>query len=196
MKGERIEPIRRITHWINLICMIVFVITGWYIHYPFKPGYMWLARYLHFAAAYVFIINLLVRVYWAFTPNGDWWKYLKMDLSKDTLRVIFRHYLLYDHFPEGYKYRLLQHTSYLVIVILFFVQIITGILLYEPEGPVVEGIITALGGLQAVRQAHLFLTWIFIAFTIIHMYMAFAEEIDTVKEMFFGRSHEKRAYEK
>ncbi|MDN5293808.1 MAG: Ni/Fe-hydrogenase 1 B-type cytochrome subunit [Eubacteriales bacterium] len=196
MKGERIVPIRRIAHWINLICMVVFVITGWYIHYPFKPGYMWLARYLHFAAACVFIINLLVRICWAFTPNGDWRKYFKVDLSKDTLRAIFRHYVLYDPLPEGDKYRLLQHTSYLVVVILFFVQIITGILLYESEGPVMERIITAIGGLQVVRQVHFFLTWVFIAFTIIHVYMAFAEEIDTTKEMFFGRGHEKGAYEK
>ena len=36
-----------ITHWINLICMFILIFTGFYIHFPFFPLFMSVARGLH-----------------------------------------------------------------------------------------------------------------------------------------------------
>ena len=29
-----------ITHWINLVCMILLIVTGFSIHFPFWPAFM------------------------------------------------------------------------------------------------------------------------------------------------------------
>jgi len=189
MSAEIAAP-RRIHHWVNLICMIALGVTGWYIHKPFAPNLMGLMRYIHLVFAYIFGINLILRVYYAFGENGDWKKYLKPEISKKTLRLTYRHYLFYEHLPEGDHYRILQNASYLVLALLFFVQIVTGILLFEAEG-IPSRVIAFLGGVNAVRQGHLFLTWVFIAFTIIHIYMAFTEDFPKVKLIFLGAADEK-----
>ncbi len=185
MSSVKITLPRRLFHWTNLIAIAALAVTGWYIHKPFVPGSMGLVRQIHFVFAFVFAINTLLRVYYAFTPAGDWRKYLKPQISKERIRLVFRHYAFYEHLPEGEEFRLLQNASYLALVLLFGVQIFTGILMYNPEGGV-TGIINWLGGLSAVRQAHLLLQWAFIAFTIIHLYMVVSEELFQVKNIFFG----------
>jgi len=65
------------------------------------------------------------------------------------------------------------------------------LLLIDPEVRTAAETINFLGGLNAVRQGHLFLTWIFIAFTIIHVYMALTEDYSKVKLIFFGLADEK-----
>ncbi len=191
MKSSEIAVPRRVYHWINLVSMAVLAVSGWYVHKPFAPDLMGLMRYAHLTAAYIFSINLVLRVYYAFGKNGDWRKYLKPQINRKMLRLTFRHYLLYEHLPEGDHYRILQNASYLVIVILLFVQIITGVLLIEAEGSLPTQVITLLGGINAVRQGHLFLTWVFAAFTVIHVYMAFTEDFPKVKLIFLGMADEK-----
>jgi len=191
MKKSEIRVPRRVYHWINLLSMLILSLTGWYIHKPFSPDLMGLMRYIHFAFAYIWIINLVLRVYYAFGKDGDWKKYLKPQINREMLRLTFRHYVLYEHLPEGDHYRILQNASYLVIVWLFFVQIITGILLFEAEGVIPSNLIALIGGIQVLRQAHLFLLWIFIAFTVVHIYMAFTEDFPKVKLIFFGIADEK-----
>ena len=67
----------RLWHWINASAITVLAITGYFIGQPlptmpgeasahFLMGYI---RFAHFAAAYVFAIGLLGRIYWAFVGN-------------------------------------------------------------------------------------------------------------------------------
>lgn len=191
MKASEISVPRRVYHWVNLICMIALGVSGAYIHRPFTPGLMGTMRYWHFVFMYIFGINLILRVYYALRDNGDWRKYLKPNIERETLGLTFRHYVLYKHLPDGEEYRILQNVSYLALVILFFIQIITGVLLYDSEGRFTEQMISFLGGINVIRQVHLFLLWIFIAFTIVHIYMAFTEDFPKVKLIFFGVADEK-----
>ena len=147
MKGSEIAIPRRLYHWVNLLSMVILGITGWYIHQPFTSDMMGIMRYIHLGIAYIFSINLILRVYYAFGKTGDWEKYLKPRINKQTLKLTFRHYLLYEHLPEGDHYRILQNASYLVIVLLLFVQIITGLLLIDPEVRTAAETINFLGGL-------------------------------------------------
>ena len=55
-----------ITHWINLVSMIVLIFTGFYIHFPFFAGFMGIARGAHIFFGIVLFINCLVRVILAF----------------------------------------------------------------------------------------------------------------------------------
>ena len=55
-----------ITHWINLVAMILLIITGFSIHFPFWGGFMGIARGVHVFLGFVLFINCIVRVIMAF----------------------------------------------------------------------------------------------------------------------------------
>ena len=63
-----------ITHWINLVCMVLLIITGFSIHFPFWPEFMGIARGVHVFCGFVLFINCIVRVLMAFfvksSPTG------------------------------------------------------------------------------------------------------------------------------
>ena len=56
----------RITHWVNLISMILLIVTGFCIHFPFWPEFMGIARGVHIFLGFVIAINAVVRVLLAF----------------------------------------------------------------------------------------------------------------------------------
>ncbi len=91
----------RLWHWINTLCILVLATSGYLIASPlpstpgeasdqFLMGYI---RFAHFAAAYIFTIGFLVRIYWAvvgnhhareifYLPvtNPKWWAGLRREL--------------------------------------------------------------------------------------------------------------------
>ncbi len=72
----------RLTHWVNVVCLITLSFTGYYIGnpyinnvHPFFHGVLkdqwvmgWM-RLIHFSTAYVFIMSVLLRIYWGFAGN-------------------------------------------------------------------------------------------------------------------------------
>jgi Ni/Fe-hydrogenase 1 B-type cytochrome subunit len=68
----------RLWHWVMVIAMVVLAVTGYFIGSPLPsvPGeasenyLLGYIRFVHFSAAYVFTVFLLVRIYWAFVGNG------------------------------------------------------------------------------------------------------------------------------
>jgi Ni/Fe-hydrogenase 1 B-type cytochrome subunit len=67
----------RIWHWVNVLATLTLCATGYLIGRPL-PSVMGEAsdhyvmgtiRYLHFSAAYIFVIGLAGRTYWAFVGN-------------------------------------------------------------------------------------------------------------------------------
>jgi Ni/Fe-hydrogenase 1 B-type cytochrome subunit len=65
----------RFTHWINFLCIILLMVTGFYIGRPFIHAYsseqyiMGWVRLIHFIAAYTFMMSMIIRIYWAFLGN-------------------------------------------------------------------------------------------------------------------------------
>ena len=63
-----------ITHWINLVAMILLIITGFSIHFPFWGGFMGIARGVHVFLGFVLFINCICRLIMAFivksSPTG------------------------------------------------------------------------------------------------------------------------------
>ena len=63
-----------ITHWINLVAMVLLIFTGFYIHYPFFWGFESMARGLHVFFGFVLFINCICRLIMAFivksSPTG------------------------------------------------------------------------------------------------------------------------------
>jgi len=67
----------RLWHWINALAIVVLAVTGYFIGKPlpsmsgeasdhYLMGYI---RFAHFAAAYIFAVGFLGRIYWAFVGN-------------------------------------------------------------------------------------------------------------------------------
>lgn len=67
----------RLWHWLTVGCMLVLMVTGYFIGRPLPSVngeatylfYMGDIRLVHFAAAMVFTVILLGRIYWAFVGN-------------------------------------------------------------------------------------------------------------------------------
>jgi len=68
----------RLFHWLNALCITVLAITGFIIANP--PALMssaeavdsyWFGtvRAIHFVTAYIFLLNAIIRIYWAFNGN-------------------------------------------------------------------------------------------------------------------------------
>ena len=65
----------RIFHWVNATAIVALCVTGYIIgnppaiqHATPPEANYWFGwvRFIHFAAAFVFILNFIVRLYWAF----------------------------------------------------------------------------------------------------------------------------------
>ena len=62
----------RIFHWANMIAITMLTLTGFYIHAPqtFRLfSSMDTARTIHFAMAYLLLVGVVGRVYYAITAN-------------------------------------------------------------------------------------------------------------------------------
>ena len=133
-----------ITHWINLICMIMLAFSGFYIHYPFFDGFMGVARGMHFVAMYVIVINLTFRIIAAFfvktavdlgsrEVDTDIKNWLPQAKNKHQFFETIKYYLFLR--KEGVisaKYGSLQKIAYLATIPLTFLQAYTGFAIYGP----------------------------------------------------------------
>ena len=70
----------RAWHWINALSITVLLITGYFIGAPLPslPGeasdhyVMGYIRFAHFAAAYIFVVGFIFRIYWAIVGMPFW----------------------------------------------------------------------------------------------------------------------------
>ncbi|MEG0758673.1 MAG: cytochrome b/b6 domain-containing protein, partial [Raoultibacter sp.] len=168
-----------ITHWINLICMILLIVTGFCIHFPFWPLFMGVARGVHVFCGALLLINCIVRVVMAFvvksSPTGgtreqvtDFKTWLPQADNRHQLGAWIKYYLFLkkDH-PLSAKLGVPQKISYLAIPILIVFMAYTGFALWGPTMNL--GIFAAgtdlFGGLMSMRIIHYFMMYVFIIFS-------------------------------
>ncbi len=181
----------RVMHWLAVACILALVVTGLYIGMPYfvvggdtaQHYLMGRIRFVHFAAAAVLIATAMVRFYWLFAGNKferlpalfpvrgrDWvnmWRQVKYYLMIQPEKA--PHYL--GHNP-------MQQLSYTGIYLAAVVMVVTGFAMYGQSNP--GGVIYSatnwvgmvFGGMPVVRFVHHVLTWIFLAFIPIHVYLA------------------------
>ncbi len=175
-----------ITHYINLICMIMLAFSGFYIHFPFFNGFMGVARGMHFVAMYVIIINLTYRIIAAFfvktavdlgtrDVDTDIKNWLPQEKNKHQFFETVKYYLFFR--KEGVisaKYGSLQKIAYLATIPLTYLQAYTGFSIYGPtmNAKFFAGGLALVGGPMNMRIIHYFMMWVFIVFTMIHAYLA------------------------
>lgn len=202
------EPVR-LTHWVNVAAIVVLSFTGYYIGNPYvqvSPReiyglyFMGLMRFIHFAAAYVFVGSLALRTYWAFVGGNRYasWRALVPFFTAEG-RGKMRHALQYYLFlrrdpPAVLGHNALAGFTYAWIVFLYFVQVITGFALYGQAHPggfwsKLTGWIFLLVSNQHLRLTHHLVMWLLIAFAIHHVYSAFlvdAEEANGLLSSIFS----------
>ena len=192
-----------VTHWINLIAMLLLIVTGFCIHFPFWPAFMGIARGVHVFCGFVLFINCLFRVIAAFfvktAPAGgtrkqvpDYKTWLPQKDNRHQLFEWIKYYLfLRKTHPLGAKLGVPQKLAYLLIPILVIVMFYTGLALWVPTMNV--GIFAwgteLVGGLMHMRIIHYFLMYVFIMFMFIHVYLANVEGFAPTMLMFFHKEH-------
>lgn len=186
----------RIFHWLNALCIVVLTITGFIIANP--PALMssaeavdsyWFGtvRMIHFITAYVFLVNAIARVYWAFKGNyySNWRAFVPLSKKAwhNIVHVLKIDILLQNEEEEVLKNISVGHNyvasfSYVVLFILALVQIFTGFGMYAPTSgwwlpKLFAWVPDLLGGDANTRFVHHISTWLFIIFTLIHVYLVF-----------------------
>ena len=116
MHVERLERIRtyiweapvRLTHWVNFFLIIALSVTGIYIGKPFLhpvsvDAYtMGTMKFIHFIAAYAFLMSVIIRVYWAFAGNkyANWRVFLPLtSRQRHDLGDATRYYMFIGQKP-------------------------------------------------------------------------------------------------
>ena len=182
----------RIFHWLNAGSILVLIVTGFLIGTPLAlmsskdPSSQYLmgtVRFLHFAAAYIFLFNFLFRLYWGFVGNkySQWHQFIPRDkkffkeiweiLKIDILQLRGKEHV-------GIGHNALAGFIYFLTFIAFLVQIITGFGLYANTSDwwlpqMFFWVKPLLGGDIELRAFHHWAMWFFILFTVVHVYLVF-----------------------
>jgi len=183
----------RLTHWFNVISIIVLAVTGFYIGNPFVAvpdtssfvmGWM---RFLHFSFGYLFAISWIVRMVWMFFGNkhARFLAFLPWISSrgwKDIIGTFSYYTFLKKDLPHATGHNALAAMAYSGVFFLFLIQIVTGFALYGQFAPgsTWESLFAPLlvtFGNQSLRLIHHLIMWLLIGFAIHHVYSAWLMDI-------------------
>jgi len=178
----------RLTHWLIVACLLVLSATGIYISSPFitvastASFVMGWIRFIHFVTAYVFIITVAVRIYWAFAGNSfsSWHAFLPF--NRERTATMFEQLKFYSLIttkpPSDIGHTPLAGIVYFLLFLLYIVSALTGFALYSVHAP--GGTMSSLFGwvfsimsMQMTRLVHHFVMWLILYFAIIHLYIVF-----------------------
>lgn len=188
-------PIRA-THWMAVAAFVVLIVTGFYIGGPYfvtggeasQHYFMGTMRLSHLVAAAVMVACGIVRMYWLFMGNRfERWRALFPLRREDWVNLgkQVKYYLLIhpERAPHYLGHNPLQQLSYTALYAAVVIQIVTGFILYGLYAPggmwstSLGWTIPLLGGVQIVRFVHHALTWVFLIFIPIHIYLALRAEL-------------------
>lgn len=185
------QPVR-IYHWLNALSITALVITGFFIASPlaiqsgqeasqrFVMGWV---RSVHFITAYIFFFNMLFRIYWGFVGNkyANWKQFIPTSgkFFKEIWTVIKIDILMLkgkEHMSVGHN--AMAGFTYFFMFIAFLIQCLTGFGLYASTStwwfPKLFAWVPGMfGGDFFLREVHHAVTWFFLFFTVVHVYLVF-----------------------
>jgi len=172
-----------------MVSIILLAVTGFYIHAPFinnGGGFlMAMMRGVHYACAGILIIAFVIRVLWMLlSPKRDWKNFIPGLSDFFLLPKVLLHYAHIGKKPNVVKkYNPLQMLSYCMAYVLVFFQILTGFALQYPDGAMRWLTYGVFGNSVNLRVAHYIVSWVFVIFILIHVYMAIRESFHDIKEI-------------
>ncbi len=188
----------RLWHWINALAITLLAITGYFIGAPLPtmPGeasehyLMGYIRFAHFAAAYVFAIGLLGRIYWAIVGNAHARELFTLPILtgaywREVVKMLKWYAFL---IPQPNQYVGHNPMARLAMFCGFFLfslfMVCTGFALYG-EGAQMGSwqeklfgwVIPMMGQSQDVHTWHRMGMWGMVIFITLHVYAAIREDI-------------------
>lgn len=198
----------RLLHWLLFFSIVILAGTGYYLGNPFisVPGparehlVMASVRTVHLYTSVVFTLSALVRVYWAFVGNSyaRWPDFVPVSMRR--LRSFKKSVLFYAFLsrePDEYLgHNALASFTYLLIFVVYFIMIATGLALYIVYAPVgspmrvFASLIRVFHGLQEARLIHHIGMWVILVFAVAHVYFvvlnSIVEHIGVFDSIFSG----------
>src|SRR5579864_8404139 len=185
----------RITHWINVVAMVLMVMSGWRIYdasplFPFLfPEDItiggWLAGALlwHFAAMWLLVVNGIVYVTLGIATGRFRRKLLPIrlrDVVNDVLAAL-RGKLAHDDLSV---YNAVQRLLYIGVILAGVVIVLSGLSIWKP---VQFKYLTALfGGYDFARYVHFFAMASIVGFLTVHVALALIVP-KSLRAMILGR---------
>jgi thiosulfate reductase cytochrome b subunit len=180
--AEIIHPLWvRITHWINVLAMMVMIGSGWEI-YNASPLFRfvfpksitlggWLAGALlwHFAAMWVLAVNGLLYLALGIATGRFRRKLLPIsaaDVLADTRKAVTGK-LSHDDLSV---YNAVQRLLYAGVILAGIVIVLSGLSIWKPVQ--VQELTAVFGGYDAARYVHFFAMAAIVGFLIVHVIMA------------------------
>ncbi len=183
-----------VTHWVRFICMIVLVVSGFYIAQPYivpdanpvEPVNFLQAeiRFWHLVFGFILLSMTLIKTYlFFFSKEAEIERRSFADVfnfKQWTSRIYF-YLTLNGKVQENGFYNPLQFVVYFGVYVALYGIILTGVILsiHIYHGgmlglvyPFFRFLENLLGGIANVRWIHHILTWVFLLFLPVHIYMA------------------------
>jgi Ni,Fe-hydrogenase I cytochrome b subunit len=202
-EGPPVPTAPKVMHFSHVAGMILLAFSGMYIRFPFFNGGRTAMRWVHYVAMTVVIINLIVRLWYAFaSQRRDYREFAitKRDITTAPL-VILYYIFVKPSKPHLGKYNVMQKGTYIVFVPLLIAQAFTGLALLTMKIPYVgmspRDLLVGwwLGAMLGstdmagwwMRTTHYLINWLFIVLTTIHVYLSVTEDFPAFMD-FFGLS--------
>lgn len=200
----------RLAHWLLVLSIAAFTVTGIYIGNPYIIAYssqqyiMGWMRFAHFVAGYVFLMIMIIRIYWSFVGNkyariSGWFPFTSKKMGEMGKEI--RCYLLMSKKSgcEDFGHTALGGVVMMLLFLIFYFEIASGFAMYSLTHK--GAIWTLLGGwllnymsLPLIKLWHHLCMYAIIAFTVIHVYTAiFLNSIEgngLFESIFTGYKHE------
>ena len=180
--GAAIHPVWvRVTHWINVVAMVVMIGSGWEIYnasplfpFVFPRGITlggWLAGALlwHFAAMWLLAVNGLVYLVLGILTGRFRRKLVPIrpaDVLSDA-RAALTGTLNHDDLSV---YNAVQKLLYLGVILAGIVIVLSGLAIWKPVQ--LQELTALFGGYDAARYVHFFAMATIVGFLIVHVIMA------------------------
>ena len=178
----RVHPlVVRITHWINVLAVLVMLASGWRIYNaaPLFPSFTfpdeltlggWLAGALqwHFAAMWLLAVNGLVYVVYG-TTSGHFRRKLLPIAPRAIWRDIknaLRGRLSHDDLAV---YNAAQRAAYIALILSLILLIVSGLAIWKPVQ--FQELAAIMGGYEGARLLHFFAMVLVVFIVVVHIVM-------------------------
>src|SRR5882672_8293287 len=193
----KIHPLAvRITHWINVLAILIMVTSGWRIYnaspfFPFRiPSELtlggWLAGALqwHFAAMWLLVLNGIAYVAYGIVSG-----HFKRKLLPITPRAVFHDVLEALRGRLAHEdlsvYNAAQRAAYLAIILCLIVLVFSGLAIWKPVQ--LQEITAIFGGYEGARVVHFLAMSLLVLIVLVHILMVILVP-RTLPTMFSGRA--------
>lgn len=185
----------RFLHWFNVLLIVIMSVTGFYIMDPFfgdtyfrgiEIGFtMGWMRLIHFTAAFTWITVGVVRAIIAFTSRdrylrwSTFWPLKKKEDWKHLKETLGFYLFLRKEAPLYVGHNPLQQLTYTGIYVIGAIQMLIGLSLYALPYTSTSAIWKFIAipsfiiGTPIMRNIHAVIMFLFWAFVIAHIYLAF-----------------------